>query len=296
MRISDRHLQDLRRHGFVVVSPFLREDELVRALEAFHQYYPSEQELHAASPRYGALLDDPDTLQTEFPFASSSGEPGGSYLNHLSTHPAILSGVKRFLGTEDIRLSQAAIWAKYAGVGNYEQGLHFDYRGNTLVVPRDDMDFQQVNFILYYTDVTAELGPTAVVSKTKTRKVPLWPAFKTRQKHPELYKIEQKVVVPAGSMLIFTMSTLHRATAMTEESGARFSHHLVYRSGRHDFQGYHQWSRLGENEELEGFIAGCMPEQRHALGFPPPGHPFWTAATRKAVKLRYPTLDLRPYA
>lgn len=295
MRISDASLADLRKHGFTVIKNFLREDEIVRGLEAFHQYYPSEQELHATPQRYGAIFDDPDSLQTEFPFAGTGGGGGGSYLNHVSTHPAILSGVKRYLGVEDVRLSQAAIWAKYAGVGQYEQGLHYDYQGNTLVVPREDEDYQQMNFILYYTDVTAGLGPTAVVSKTKTKGLPLWPAFKTRAKHPELYKIEQKVLVPAGSLLMFTMSTLHRATGMTAEDGCRFSHHLVYRSGRHDFQGYHQWSRMGENADLEGFIQSGMPEQRHALGFPPPGHPYWTAGTLKGVKLRYPGLDLTPY-
>ena len=294
MRIADTHLAELRKHGFTIVKNFLREDELVRALGAFHQYYPSEQELHATPSRYGGLFDDPDSLQSEFPFASSAGA-GASYLNHISTHPAILSAVKRYLVQEDIRLSQAAVWAKYAGVGNYEQGLHFDYQGNTLVVPRDDGDYQQINLILYYTDVTEGLGPTAVVSKAKTKSLPLWPPFKTRQKHPELYKIEQKVVVPAGTLLMFTMSTLHRATAMTAQEGARYSHHLVYRSGRHDFQGYHQWSKLGENADLEGFVTSAMPEQRHALGFPPPEDEYWTPATLKAVKLRYPGMDVGPY-
>ena len=56
-------------------------------------------------------------------------------------------------------LSQAAIWAKYAGTGDFEQGLHLDYQGNTLVVPRDDGDFRQVNMILYYTDVGARPRP-----------------------------------------------------------------------------------------------------------------------------------------
>jgi ectoine hydroxylase-related dioxygenase (phytanoyl-CoA dioxygenase family) len=294
MRISDRHLAQLRQHGYVIIKNFLTEDEVVRGLEGFYQYYPSVQELQATPQRYGGIYDDPDSLQNEFPFASPA-------LNHHSLHPAILSGVSRFLGVpmHDIRLSQAAIWAKYAGIGNYEQGLHFDYQGNTLVVPRDDADFQQLNFILYYTDVTAKLGPTAVVSKEVTMRgekaVPLWPAFKTRAKHPELYDAEKYVTVPAGSMLIFTMSTLHRATAMKAQEGCRFSHHLVYRSARHDFQGYHLWSRQGESEDLQQFVQACMPEQRHALGFPHPDSDYWTPETLRAVNLRYPAMDLEAY-
>lgn len=287
-RITDAHLAQLRTHGYVVIKGFLRPDELADARDAFRRYYPTEAELHDTPERFGAIFDDPDTLQTEFPFADDR-------LNHVSTHPAILSGVSRFFGHEDIRLTQAAIWAKYAGVGSYAQGLHFDYQGNTLVVPRHDGDYQQLNFIVYYTDVTKKLGPTAVVPMTAAPDVPLWPAFKTREKHPELYALEKYVTVPAGSMLIFTMSTLHRATEITADEGCRFSHHLVYRSGRHDFQGYHLYSRLGESEDLQRFVQTSMPEQRHALGFPKPGNPYWTPATRKAVKLRYPALDLSGY-
>lgn len=284
MRISDEHLAHLRVHGYVIIEKFLTPAELAQAREAFHKYYPTEEELHATPQRYGSVFEEADQLQTEFPYATD-------YLNHMATHPAILSGVKRYLGAEDIRLSQSALWAKYAGTGDFEQGMHFDYQGNTLVVPREDLDYQQVNFIIYYSDVTKDLGPTGVVSKTKTKGLPLWPPFKTRAKHPELYKIEKKVVVPAGSMLIFTMSTLHRGTGITAERGARYTQHLIYRSAKHDFQGYHLYSRMGENQDLERFVQTAMPEQREALGFPKVSDPYWTKETLRACKLRYPGLD-----
>jgi hypothetical protein len=31
------------------------------------------------------------------------------------------------------------------------------------------------------------------------------------------------------------------------------------------------------------------------LGFPPPGHPYWTAQTLAGVAARYPMLDLSPW-
>jgi hypothetical protein len=284
MRITDKHLEHLRVHGYVIIKGFLTPDELASAREGFHQYYPTERELHATPQRYGSILEDADQLQTEFPYSVDA-------LNHIATHPAILSGVKRYLGVDDVRLSQSAIWAKYAGTGDFEQGLHFDYQGNTLVVPRDDLDYQQLNFIIYYSEVTKNLAPTGVVSKSETRGVSLWPPFKTRARHPELYAIEKKVVVPAGSMLIFTMSTLHRGTGMIATEGARYTHHLVYRSAAHDFQGYHLYARLGESQDLERFVQTAMPEQREALGFPRPTDPYWTRETLRACKLRYPGLD-----
>src|SRR5436309_13236506 len=139
------------------------------------------------------------------------------------------------LGTREVLLSQAAVWAKYAGTGDFDQGLHLDYQGNTLVIPRDDGDFRQVNMILYYSDVTEDLGPTCVVSQEKTRDLPLWPTHRPRKKHEKLYSHERPVLARAGDLLIFSMKTWHRASDMTAQLGARFSHHLVWRSARHHF-------------------------------------------------------------
>ena len=98
------------------------------------------------------------------------------------THPELIAFVERMLGTNDMLLSQAAIWAKYAGTGDFDQGLHLDYQGNTLVVPRDDGEFRQINMILYYSDVSEELGPTYVVSQENTRELPLWPTHRPRRR------------------------------------------------------------------------------------------------------------------
>jgi hypothetical protein len=194
-------------------------------------------------------------------------------------------------------LSQAAIWAKYAETGgDFEQGLHLDYQGNTLVVPRDDGDYRQVNMILYYSEVTEEMGPTYVVSQERTRDLPLWPTHRTRKRSAELYQHERPVLANPGDLLIFGMRTWHRASQITAETGVRLSHHLVYRSARQGFQGYHLWSRLGENEHLQRFIQRATPRQREVLGFPKPGDPYWNAETLAAVKLRYPAMDMTPYA
>src|SRR5262245_11361921 len=146
MRITEQHQKQLLRHGHVVVPGFLTPDELSAARRNFSQYFPSYDELIATPQRYGPIFEDPEHQQVEFPFA-------GDDLNDISTHPELISFVERLLGTSDILLSQAAIWAKYAGTGDFDQGLHLDYQGNTLVVPRDDGMFRQVNMILYYTPV-----------------------------------------------------------------------------------------------------------------------------------------------
>jgi len=203
--------------------------------------------------------------------------------------------VERLLGTRDVMLSQAAIWAKYAGTGDFEQGLHLDYQGNTLVVPREDGDYRQVNMILYYSDVAADLGPTYVVSQEKTKTLPLWPTHRTRKKDAKLYDHEKPVLANAGDLFIFGMRTWHRASSIAADFGVRFSHHLVYRTAQYNFQGYHLWSRMGENADLQRFVERTTPRQREVLGFPKIGHGYWNEESISAVQLRYPKMDLEPY-
>jgi ectoine hydroxylase-related dioxygenase (phytanoyl-CoA dioxygenase family) len=288
LRITDEHAARLARHGYTIVPGFLAGDELRAARDNMLRYVPTAEELAATPERYSWVFDEAEHLQTEFPFA-------GEALNHVSTHPEIIEFVSRLLGTERVLLSQAAIWAKYAGTGDFEQGLHLDYQGNTLVVPRDDGDYRQVNMILYYGDVELDMGPTYVVSQEKTKHLPMWPTHRTRKKDPQLYKDERPVLAQTGTLFIFSMRTWHRASNIEADSGARFSHHLVWRSSAHPFAGYHLWSRMGENPELQRFVERATPRQREVLGFPTPGDAYWNEETLAAVALRYPRMDLGPY-
>jgi hypothetical protein len=288
MLIPDTILERLRRDGYAVVPNFLPAGELAAAQENFLQYFPTSEELLDKPQRFGTIYEDPEHLQVEFPFA-------GDALNHVSSHPDLIDLVTRLLGTDRILLSQAAIWAKYAGLGDYEQGLHLDYQGNTLVVPREDGDYRQVNAILYYSDVDETLAPTHVVSQEKTRNLPPWPTHRTRRKNPELYRHERPVFAAPGTLFLFGMNTWHRASAFTADTGHRFTHHFVFRAAAHGFQGYHHWPSRGENEDLQHFIAHTTPRQRELLGFPRPGDAYWTQQTLADVKLRYPQLDFSPY-
>src|SRR5438874_700146 len=123
-RISDSHLDHYLTHGYVVVESFLPKPELSAARDNLLRYFPTARELSATPERYAGALEDAEHLQIEFPFA-------GDALNDVSTHPDIISFVERVLGVRDVLLSQAAIWAKYAGTGEFQQGMHLDYQGNS---------------------------------------------------------------------------------------------------------------------------------------------------------------------
>jgi ectoine hydroxylase-related dioxygenase (phytanoyl-CoA dioxygenase family) len=287
MQLGKQQIEELRRCGYSIVPHFLIPAELAAARANVHRYFPSAEELAATPQRYSGILEEAEFQQIEFPFA-------GDALNNMATHPRLISFVEMLLGDREVLLSQSAIWAKYAGTGSFEQPMHADFEGNTLVYPRDDGPFRQVNMILYYTDVDKTMGPTCVVPAGR-KKENLWPPFRPRARYSALYKREKEVLVEAGGLLIFSMGTFHRASEMLAPVGARFSHHLVYRSARYPFAGYHQWSRFGEKPEMRRFLEQATPRQREVIGFPPPEHPYWNRETLDGVARRYPKMDMRPY-
>jgi ectoine hydroxylase-related dioxygenase (phytanoyl-CoA dioxygenase family) len=291
VKITDRHLDQLRRDGFAVVRGFLGKRELAAAQKAVFQLVPTEREWREAPGKYQAIVDEEPLHKLEFPHTDPA-------LNHVAVHPNILDAIERLLGTPDILLARSAVWAKYAGSADYDQEMHVDFEGNTLVVPRDDGDYRQVNLIVYYSDVDEQHGPTMVVPRrfiNDDDPAALWPARRYRQQFPEAYEHEQPVLARAGDLLMFSMRTFHRGSQITAAHGTRFTHHLVYRSARHLFQGYQCWPSFGELPLMQQFLEWATPRQREAIGFPAAGDPYWNDATIQAVSLRYPDMDMSPY-
>ena len=71
--------------------------------------------------------------------------------------------------------------------------------------------------------------------------------------------------------------------------------HVSYRPAAAEWGGYQAWPFKGFSMEWHRFVAQATPEQLAVLGFPAPGHPFWTAETVAGVGRRYPGLDVGPW-
>jgi hypothetical protein len=63
--------------------------------------------------------------------------------------------------------------AKYSeGALSDEQLLHVDYGNHTLVVPRHEPGYQQLELFVYLSDVTPETAATRMVSRRLTTDIP----------------------------------------------------------------------------------------------------------------------------
>src|ERR1700733_12685732 len=297
MRVPDRCLFGLRERGYLVFEGFLGSEELALAREMLWLHFPRPDE-YFSDPAAHAWLA---TSQ----FAGIVGGPWRSWdLNRLAFHPDLLDLAERFLGSGDLRLYEAELWAKYAGAVDYDQSHHRDFGNHTLVVPKRSDRATQMTSLILLSDVAEEDGPTKVVPLSVGERVPYWPSSlvdggtdlaKTYLPAGTFADEEILVTGPAGTLFSYRPDIVHRGSRMTGERSARFT-----MSPHYDIWG-RRWAgraacpatALGPNWcEL---IERATPRERLVFGFPAPGDPYWDEQTLADTQARYPRADLTPY-
>lgn len=284
MSVAAEYAHQWFQQGYTIIPSLFDAATLEAAVAEAHRYFPPWEDFSENRPRYEHLRGQ--FVMREFPFL-------GSALNLLAVHEDLIDFAEQVTGLEQMFMTQATLWAKYPGV-DYDQSLHADYLNNTLLWPRSDGPFQQLPMIIYLKEVTPDLGPTCVLSK-EYDDLTSGPGVRAKETHPALYDYEVPVTVPAGSVLIHTMRTLHRGSRMTAGEGMRLSLHVVYRGAGNEFMGWRAFPRHSDEGDLPAFMAVATPRQRSMIGVPPPGHPYWNEETVARVGERYPGMDMDPY-
>lgn len=104
-----------------------------------------------------------------------------------------------------------------------------------------------------------------------------------------------------GSVLFYRHDTWHRGTPLRPGS-RRLAQNLTFRrAGSEWVSTVHTgwaWAMYRPSQVMERLIAQSSVDQRCVLGFPAPGHSYWTAETVAAVEARFGPLgmDTSPYA
>jgi len=275
------HAAELTDQGYTIIEGFLSTEQLAETQAAGLGITP-----------HWTGYDD--TVDEEPPyFLEFADFPSRIQRNVMSRE--LIDMMIDAIGTTDLRMSLSFLWFRYAGQPWEEQELHSDLMNNSLVYPRNDNGYRQVEGILYYTDVTADLSPTRVLPNNVDMLHPGEPYLRPRGEYAHLYEQEVTVEVPAGSLLLYNMTTLHRGGAFTAAEGHRISHHFVYRSAASDWTQWRGWGAQGAKPEMVSLLSQIGPRERHVFGFPLPGDPYWTTGMIRGVAMRYPDMDMTPY-
>ena len=274
---------------------------VVHGLLPFGTIAAAQAALPALVPTAEEFADDVDPARNEpFRVDSHSVMPRFPFedgaLNAIVVHDRIIDLAEQLLGLSDLRLYQASLSAKYGQAAlSDEQLLHVDYGNHTLVVPRHEPGFQQLEMFVYLSDVTTETAATRVVSRRLTPDIPVERTYLSQTEYGDLYDAEVPAVGHAGSILAYRPDVYHRGVRMTAPGAARFMLHVSYKPAGTDWLGSLGLPNAGEDMSWYRFVQHATERQLTALGFPAPGAAYWTDETLAGVAARYPMLDLSPW-
>jgi hypothetical protein len=280
-------LDALDTDGYAVLPGFFSADELGDVLAELPVMYPSAEEFDDdVDPERNRRFRDGQFGGVDYlPFASPAW-------NRFAAHPRLTDLARRALRTTDVRLYQAEAWAKYSAAIDYDQRLHRDFGNHTIVVPSADERFGHVEMFIYVNGVEADMGPTFAVSHRHSREVPTGVHLPTRDDVAWLYDLEEPVLGPPGTVLVYWPSTFHRGSRMTRPRAARYTMHLNFRTADAEWVGRRGWGHHAQTPNWVTLVEQLTPDQLSIFGFPPPGHPYWTDDTLTGVQRRYPKLDM----
>jgi hypothetical protein len=286
MRVPDRNLAEVWDQGFTVVEGFLDADTLAAAQDALWGLYPRPADYFAAPQTW------PDFAKSQF--AGLRFFPYDDWaLNRLPVYPDLVDAAERFVGSQDIEVYKVELWAKYSGATNYDQAHHRDFGNHTLVVPRADGRHVQMTTILLLSDVTEQDGPTRLVPTQHTGDLPLIPK---QQPMGALCDREVAATGPAGSLLIWKTDVLHRGSDFGAPGRSRFVMLCDFTQRGWPWNGKMSWPDRANRPAMGEALTRMTPRERCLFGFPPPQSDYWNDQTRRDVALRYPGMDMRPYA
>jgi hypothetical protein len=291
--ISDAARLQWASEGWCLVEGLFLREAVAVAQAAMPALFPTAEEFatDADPERNRPFHDDSHRVMPRFPFEDPS-------INELAVHDRMLDLAQLLLGLEiaELRLYQASLSAKYGdGALSDEQLLHADYGNHTLVVPRDEPGYQQLEMFVYLSDVTPETGATRMVPRSLTSDIPVERTYLNLDDYADLYAAEVPASGPAGSILLYRPDVYHRGVRMPTPGSARFMLHLSYKAAGTDWLGSLALPHAGEDMAWYRFVGGATVRQLTVLGFPAPGHPYWTPETLAGVAARSPMLDLTPW-
>lgn len=261
MRITDDHIDSLKRDGFVIIENFLNPDEQRVTLDGFQRWYAPSYEQFVAD---GRVNNRPQ--KTLFPWDDIG-------LNTAITHPDLIDAAERIIGTREIRLSEAHLGVKYFGEPHNTSdpgAFHVDYGNNTLGPIISPDDFQHIFFFYCFNDVEPGMAPIQMVPNGR----------------PDSDAVA--MVVPGGSICIYTPFTRHAASEFIRP-GYRAAAWVGYSRKDRPWDGARTFTYKSgaSTQAMRRFIVDASPRQLELIGFPPPGDPLWTREFIDAMAHRY---------
>ncbi len=297
-----------REDGWVLLDGLVDIDDIDAATPDLKYAFPDPEKFHSDPERYWPPGRSTAELRRGYPEMPTTGPAfrpeqhrfshqfpfyGSGNLSRLCVHPSIVDFMERALESEDLRVYQTQISAKYAGDANFEQPMHTD-RNHSFLPPRMEPPWWHVESFLYLSDVDEGTAPTHLVRRQDSvGRSTNWIFMPDGD--PEIYAAERAAIGRRGSLLVYRPDVFHRGTDLTRPGSHRFLLNVSYKVAGNDWIGYHSVQSNATHPSWVQFVESSTPRELELFGFPPPGHPVWTETLVSETGEKYPQLDVEPW-
>jgi ectoine hydroxylase-related dioxygenase (phytanoyl-CoA dioxygenase family) len=267
-RLTDNHIEELDREGFIVVPDFISGQRLAQLQAAQRRVLPTWEEVQASPPQ------DQSGSSRLICFPHEEIE-----LYKATMDEEGIDFARKWLKTEAIHMRVGCLIARYpghmaGGTGSDDSNLHIDNGNNSLLpMSENHREFGQIGFWIHLEDVEEDQAPLRLIPK----------------KHGRDISKSVSLVCKAGTLCVFTNFSQHSASTYTRADGQRFTFGYSFGRADHYWEGFKHYTHLGKGAPVwQSFIGGLTAEQREFWRFPPAGHAYYTEQTLALLEEQYP--------
>ncbi len=264
-----------KENGYVIFERLLSESERLAALCGFHRLFAPSYESWVEQGR-PEIAHNFAPGNHNFPWDDSG-------LNHSSAHPKLSALVEAVMGTREFRFGLCHLNVKYAQAMDRDSmvksfGFHQDHASNSLGPTLEFDDYSHVVGTYCFEEVTVGTAPTMVIPKGRDESAAL------------------PMTAPAGSLILYSPLTFHRASSFENETGYKPSMWMTFCRKDHLWDGSFQYTKrvMDANASIR-YMSEATPRQLELIGFPSPGDPLWTEDFLNGMADRYPGFKKEPY-
>ena len=266
-KLTDAHIEELDREGFIVVPDFITGDKLERLQAAQRRALPIWKKIQESPPQD----QSGNSLLKCFPYEELE-------LYNAAMDEESITFARKWLKTHAIHMRVGCLIARYpghtaGGTGFDNSNLHIDNGNNSLLPMSETLrEFGQIGFWVHLEDVDEDQAPLRLIPK----------------KYGQDMTQCMPLVCKAGTLCIFTNFTWHSDSAYIRPDGQRFTWGYGFGRADHYWEGFKHYTHLGKGAPIfQQFIGSLTAAQRELWRFPAAGHPYYTEQTLALLEEQY---------
>jgi hypothetical protein len=309
MTLTPDQIQTYHREGYLVVEGMYPDDEMEAAQAAAEQFVYGKSFREYLADYDAGLVEHQEinatTGDTKFPL-------GVPPIDRLVENDDYLDALEQLLGGKP-SYNRANLFVRFAATDTLRpdhpwQGYHIDHDTSSFLPPADGhRGFDHIISAVYLHDVPVELAPTHVIPRSHLRIASIIPDliaddnWQNRAVVKDLRRISGlaepvPVSAPRGSAVFMSSYLLHSAVPFQNRRGQRALWAMQMSNMEHI-----SFSRLcyifdfNARDRVADLFTRTTPRVRSMLGWPEPGHPYYTDQTIALLEAHFPCLDTTPY-